>query len=99
MAKVLVPEKLSSEGLTLLQRSTTVEERKGLSADELKRLIPEYEALVVRSETKVTEDLLKAGTKLKVVARAGVGTDNIGKSRRVFSCFAKREGLTISFTL
>lgn len=77
-AKVLVPEKLSSEGLAHLQKTLTVDERKGLSADELKQIIPEYEALIVRSETKVTEDLLRAGNKLKVVARAGVGTDNIG---------------------
>ena len=77
--KVLVPEKLSPEGLALLRKTLEVDERKGLSVDELKQLIPQYEALIVRSETKVTEELLGAGTNLKVVARAGVGTDNIGK--------------------
>ena len=77
-SKVLVPEKLSSEGLASLRKSLTVEERKGLSADEIKNLIPDFEALIVRSETRVSEELLTAGTKLKVVARAGVGTDNIG---------------------
>ncbi|KAL9061144.1 MAG: hypothetical protein Q9162_000289 [Coniocarpon cinnabarinum] len=76
-SKVLVPEKLSAEGLSLLQTTLEVDERKGLAADEVQAIIPQYEALIVRSETKVTAELLKAGTRLKVVARAGVGTDNI----------------------
>lgn len=75
--KVLSPEKLSSDGLALLRNTLHVEERKGLSADELLQIIPEYEALLVRSETKVTAELLAAGKKLKVVARAGVGVDNV----------------------
>ncbi|KAF3484431.1 D-3-phosphoglycerate dehydrogenase [Arthroderma uncinatum] len=76
-AKVLVPEKLSPDGLSLLKTSLDVDERKGLSADELLSIIPDYEALLVRSETKVTAAVLQAAKKLKVVARAGVGVDNI----------------------
>ncbi|KAK2821786.1 hypothetical protein FQN49_007675 [Arthroderma sp. PD_2] len=76
-AKVLVPEKLSPDGLALLKSSLDVDERKGLSADGLLSIIPDYEALLVRSETKVTASLLQAARKLKVVARAGVGVDNI----------------------
>ncbi|KAF2494712.1 phosphoglycerate dehydrogenase [Lophium mytilinum] len=75
--KILIPEKVSPDGLALLQASFEVHEKKGLSADELKAIIPEYEALIVRSETKVTADLLDAAKKLKVVARAGVGVDNV----------------------
>lgn len=75
--KVLVPEKLSPDGLALLQEQFEVHERKGLSPDELKNIIGEYEALIVRSETKVTADLLNAAKNLKVVARAGVGVDNV----------------------
>ncbi|KAF4150827.1 hypothetical protein CNMCM6069_005743 [Aspergillus lentulus] len=75
--KVLVPEKLSPDGLALLRASLEVDERKGLDADELLQIIPEYEALVVRSETKVTASLLRAAKQLKVVARAGVGVDNV----------------------
>lgn len=74
--KVLVPEKLSPEGLSLLRATVQVDERLGLSADEVLALIPEYDALIVRSETKVTSSLLSAGKNLKVVARAGVGVDN-----------------------
>ena len=78
--KVLVPEKLSADGLALLSTSLEVDNRHGLSADELLAIIPDYDALVVRSETKVTATVLRAAKRLKVVARAGVGVDNVGKS-------------------
>ncbi|KAF2837649.1 phosphoglycerate dehydrogenase [Patellaria atrata CBS 101060] len=75
--KILIPEKVSPDGLALLQKSFEVHERKGLSPEQLLEIIPEYEALIVRSETKVTAALLQAAKKLKVVARAGVGVDNV----------------------
>lgn len=75
--KVLIPEKISSDGLSLLKVSLEVHERKGLSEKDLVELIPQYDALIVRSETKVTAELLSAGKKLRVVARAGVGVDNV----------------------
>lgn len=75
--KVLIPEKVSPDGLALLQASVEVHERKGLSASELLDIIGGYDALIVRSETKVTSDVLAAGHRLKVVARAGVGVDNV----------------------
>ena len=75
--KILIPEKVSADGLTLLQDQFEVHERKGLSPDELRAIIGDYEALIVRSETRVTADLLNAAKKLKVVARAGVGVDNV----------------------
>jgi D-3-phosphoglycerate dehydrogenase / 2-oxoglutarate reductase len=75
--RVLVPEKLSPDGLALLRSSLDVDERKGLSAADLLAIIGEYDALLIRSETKVSEQLLKAAKKLKVVARAGVGVDNV----------------------
>jgi D-3-phosphoglycerate dehydrogenase len=76
-AKVLIPEKVSPDGLKLLQESLDVVEKKGLSPEELENIIGEYDALIVRSETKVTSSLLSAGKKLRVVARAGVGVDNV----------------------
>ncbi|KXT11907.1 hypothetical protein AC579_10491 [Pseudocercospora musae] len=75
--KVLIPEKVSPDGLSLLQTSLEVHEKKGLSPEQLHHIIPEYDALIVRSETKVTSALLSAGKKLRVVARAGVGVDNV----------------------
>lgn len=75
--KVLCPEKLSPDGLSLLRATLVVDERKGLTPEELIQIIPNYEALLVRSETKVTAELLGAAKNLKVVARAGVGVDNV----------------------
>lgn len=75
--RVLVPEKLSPDGLALLQSTLDVDERAGVSADELLSIIGQYDALLIRSETKVTAPLLQAAKKLKVVARAGVGVDNV----------------------
>ncbi|KAJ5755701.1 hypothetical protein N7533_005244 [Penicillium manginii] len=77
LPKVLVPEKLSPDGLALLRSSLDVDERKGLTPEELLEIIPNYEALLVRSETKVTATVLQAARNLKVVARAGVGVDNV----------------------
>lgn len=76
-AKVLIPEKVSPDGLALLQKTLDIHEKKGLTPEQLLEIIPEYEALIVRSETKVTAELLQAAKKLKVVARAGVGVDNV----------------------
>ena len=78
--KVLVPEKVSPDGLALLQKTLDIHEKKGLTPEQLLEIIPEYEALIVRSETKVTAELLKAAKNLKVVARAGVGVDNVDVS-------------------
>ncbi|EEH40061.2 D-3-phosphoglycerate dehydrogenase [Paracoccidioides lutzii Pb01] len=76
-AKVLVPENLSPDGLALLRTTLDVHEKRGLSPEELLRIIPDYQALLIRSETKVTAEVLRAGKNLKVVARAGVGVDNV----------------------
>jgi len=78
--RVLVPEKLSPDGLALLRNKLEVDERKGLSPEELASMIQDYDALIIRSETKVTASLLAAGKRLKVVARAGVGVDNVGEA-------------------
>lgn len=91
--KVLVPEKLSPDGLALLRSSLDVDERKGLSPEELLESIPIYDALLVRSETKVTATVLRAARNLKVVARAGVGVDNVGKLLQ--HIIPNRLGLTV----
>ncbi|KAF2719233.1 phosphoglycerate dehydrogenase [Polychaeton citri CBS 116435] len=75
--KVLIPEKVSTDGLKLLQAKLEVHERKGLDPQDLLSIIGEYDALIVRSETKVTAPVLAAGKRLRVVARAGVGVDNV----------------------
>lgn len=75
--KILIPEKVSPDGLALLGSAFEIHQPKNLSAADLLSIIPEYDALIIRSETKVTAEVIAAAKKLKVVARAGVGVDNI----------------------
>ena len=77
MKKILVADPIAQDGIDILQREAEVDVRTGLPLDELLRIIPEYHALVVRSETKVTAAVFVAGTQLQAVGRAGVGVDNI----------------------
>jgi len=75
--KVLVADPISEEGLELLRRHAEVDVKTELPPKELASIIGGYEALVVRSQTKVTAEVIKAGKKLQVIGRAGVGVDNI----------------------
>ena len=77
--KILVADSISQRGLEELSRddSLAVSVKTGLSERELLEIIPEFSALVVRSQTKVTAGVLKAGGSLRVVGRAGVGVDNV----------------------
>ena len=79
MYKVLVSDPISDLGIQQLvdANDVVVEKKTGLSEDELVAIIGDYDALLVRSQTRVTERIMKAGTKLKVIGRAGVGVDNI----------------------
>ena len=77
MAKVLIAEPIAAEGLDLLRSQAEVDVMVGLRPEELFRLVGEYDALVVRSETEVTAEVIKAGKRLQVIARAGIGVDNI----------------------
>lgn len=77
MDKILITEKIGDEGLAALQAVAEVDIRQNLTPEEIQRILPGYDALVVRSQTKVTDDLLEAGTRLRVVGRAGTGVDNI----------------------
>lgn len=75
--KVLVADPIADAGVEYLRGSCSVDVQTGLSEEELQKRIGAYDALVVRSETKVTEAVLDRGSRLQVVARAGVGVDNI----------------------
>ena len=77
MSKVLVTDAIAPEGLDLLRTGAEVDVKRGLNETELIDIIKDYEALVVRSETKVTPAVIRAGGQLKVIARAGIGVDNI----------------------
>ena len=79
MYKVLVSDKLGAAALERLKEHAdiAVDVKTGLKPEELLATIPDYDALIVRSGTQVTADVLAAGHKLRVVGRAGVGVDNI----------------------
>jgi D-3-phosphoglycerate dehydrogenase len=76
--KVLVKEKLAPEGVKYLQeQGFAVDLGSDWDAEELLRRIPEYHGLIIRSATKVSAEVIRAGTRLQVVGRAGVGVDNV----------------------
>lgn len=79
MYKVLVADPVSDFGLQQLTSAADVEvtNKTGLSEDELISIIGSFDALLVRSQTKVTRRILEAAVQLKVIGRAGVGVDNI----------------------
>ncbi len=77
--KVLVSDNLGEVGVQMFQEADgiDVDVKTGLTPEELKAIIGQYDGLVIRSATKVTEDLLESATNLKVVGRAGIGLDNV----------------------
>ncbi|MDA8723625.1 phosphoglycerate dehydrogenase [Alphaproteobacteria bacterium] len=78
MPKVLISDKLSPCAATIFEEhGIDVDVKPGLSPDELKAIIADYDGLAIRSATKVTADILNAATNLKVVGRAGIGVDNV----------------------
>jgi len=87
--RILVVEPLAPQGVELLRGHHEVDERPGLSHEEIAALLPEYDALVVRSQVKVDADLIAAGTRLVVIGRAGVGVDNVDLEA------ATRAGITV----
>ena len=79
MKKIIVTEKISDKGVALLkaQKDLQVDVEMNLSREELLKRIPEYDAIIVRSVTKINEEFYEHATNLKVVGRAGNGVDNI----------------------
>src|SRR6266516_4748562 len=77
--KVLIADSISQRGIDELSRDEELDVaiKTGLSEQELVQVISPFSALVVRSQTKVTANILNAGPKLRVVGRAGVGVDNV----------------------
>jgi D-3-phosphoglycerate dehydrogenase len=87
--KVLVAEPLAPTGIELLRQHHEVDERIGLSPEEYRAILPEYDALLVRSQVKVDAAMIAAGTRLSVIGRAGVGVDNVDLDA------ATRAGITV----
>ncbi len=75
--KIIITDGLDVTGQSILSSSAQVDDKSGISADDLLKVIADYDGLIVRGRTKVTAALMDAASKLKVVGRAGVGVDNI----------------------
>ncbi len=77
--KILVTDALGEGGLSILksEKSLKVEEKVGIKPEELKKIIGGYDAILIRSGTKLTADIIEAADKLKIIGRAGVGVDNV----------------------
>ncbi len=89
MAKVLVSDPIDEVGIKILSQVAEVDVKTGLSPSELVNIIPEYDALMIRSGTQVTEEIINAANQLKIIGRAGVGVDNVNVAA------ATRKGIVV----
>ncbi len=79
MYRILVSDKVGAAGLDMLDKAADAayDMKTGLSKEELLAIIPEYDGLIIRSDTRPEADVIAAGKKLKVIGRTGIGVDNI----------------------
>ncbi len=75
--KVLVAERIATSGIELLKEKFEVDVKTDLTPEQLVAEIPAYDALIVRSATRATREVIEAGKNLKIIGRAGVGVDNV----------------------
>jgi len=87
--RILITDGLDENGQAILRAFGRVDDRSGISAEDLLDAIPDYSALIVRGRTKVTASVIEAGSNLKAIGRAGVGVDNIDLEA------AKARGVTV----
>jgi D-3-phosphoglycerate dehydrogenase len=88
--KVLVSDAIAEQGIEILKNAGfEVVQKTGLSPEELVKAIPDFDAIIVRSATKVTKEVIEAGNNLKVIGRAGIGLDNIDLEK------AKEKGIKV----
>jgi len=77
MPKVLVSDPIDQAGIDILSQVAQVDVKTNLSPEQMMQIIPEYDALMIRSGSRVTQEIIEAGTQLKIIGRAGVGVDNV----------------------
>ena len=99
MAKVLVSDLIDPAGIEILVQVAHVDQRTGLSSKELIAAIGDYDALMIRSSTQVTAEVIEAAGRLRIIGRAGVGVDNVdvlAATRRGVLVVNSPEGNTIA---
>ncbi|NER23732.1 MAG: phosphoglycerate dehydrogenase [Symploca sp. SIO1C2] len=89
MSKVLVSDSINQAGIDILSQVAQVDIKTNLKPEELAGIIPEYDALMIRSGTRVTQEIIEAGKQLKIIGRAGVGVDNVDVAA------ATRQGIVV----
>jgi D-3-phosphoglycerate dehydrogenase len=89
MPKVLVSDPIDRAGIDILSQVAHVDVKTGLPPEELVKIISEYDALMIRSGTQVTQEVIQNGTQLKIIGRAGVGVDNVDVNA------ATRQGIVV----
>ncbi|MBO5436776.1 MAG: phosphoglycerate dehydrogenase, partial [Thermoguttaceae bacterium] len=94
MARIVVLDSISQDGLNLLEAAPGIEYevKTGLKGEELRNTLMEFDGAICRSGVKLTAEILEGNTRLKAIARAGVGTDNIDKN------MATRQGMIVMNT-
>ena len=93
MPKVLISDSMSNVAQKIFEKNNiSVDVKTGLSEEEIIKIIPDYDGMVVRSATKVTKNIILAAKKLKAIGRAGAGVDNIEVS------FAKEKNMIVMNT-
>jgi D-3-phosphoglycerate dehydrogenase / 2-oxoglutarate reductase len=99
MPKVLVSDPIDQVGLDILSQVAQVDVKTNLSPEELVQEIPAYDALMIRSGTRVTQAVIEAGKQLRIIGRAGVGVDNVdvpAATRRGILVVNSPEGNTVA---
>lgn len=99
MPKVLVSDPIDQVGIDILSQVAQVDVKTGLAPEELLKIIPDYDALMIRSGTRVTKEVILAGQQLQIIGRAGVGVDNVDvpeATRRGIVVVNSPEGNTIA---
>jgi len=99
MPKVLVSDPIDGAGIDILSQVASVDVKTGLPPAQLLEIIGDYDAILIRSGTKLTPDIIEAGKKLKIIGRAGVGVDNVDvltATRRGIVVVNSPEGNTIA---
>ncbi|MWX00965.1 phosphoglycerate dehydrogenase, partial [Francisella tularensis] len=89
MSKVLVSDPIDQAGIDILSQVAQVDVKIGLSPEEMIKIISDYDALMIRSGSRVTKEVIEAGTQLKIIGRAGVGVDNVDVNA------ATRQGIVV----
>ena len=77
MTKVLVSDPIDQAGIDILTQVAQVDQKVGLSIEQLKNIISDYDGLMIRSGTQVTSDVIDEAKNLRIIGRAGVGVDNV----------------------